>query len=230
MTHFPTSTEFRRQAQKAMSLQLGMATPLWMVFGAAASAGVAWWWMTRAWRPTNLEAQAAQAAKTYEMADAPAASGAHPAKPKAKKRKEAGSRVEPMDPGEDVAVAEEIFVNADSAGYPRIAEEPHVPPQARTAKLEAHIPAESAETPAKAGYPVVAPGPEAADAADDLTRLVGVGPRIAAALAERGVTRFAQLAKWTGEDLAGFDEALNLRGRATRSDWVDQARRIAAPN
>ena len=233
MTHFQTPTEFRRQAQRAMSLQLGMATPLWIAFGAAASAGAAWWWMTRAWRPTNLEAQGVQADKTYEMADAPPASEAKPLKaetPKAGKPKDAGSEVEPMDPGKDVVVAAEVFVNADSAGDPRAAEEPHVPSQARTAGREAQMPAESAEALAKAVYPIVPPGLEAADAADDLTELAGVGPRIAAALAERGVTRFAQLARWTAEDLATFDEAMNLRGRATRSDWVEQARRIAAPN
>jgi predicted flap endonuclease-1-like 5' DNA nuclease len=63
---------------------------------------------------------------------------------------------------------------------------------------------------------------------DDLTRLVGIGPKLAAALAERGVTRFAQLAAWTAVDLAEVDKALDLKGRAVRDAWVAQAKRFAA--
>lgn len=37
-------------------LLVGAASPLWTYFGAAASAGVAYWWMTRWTRPMNLEA------------------------------------------------------------------------------------------------------------------------------------------------------------------------------
>jgi predicted flap endonuclease-1-like 5' DNA nuclease len=68
----------------------------------------------------------------------------------------------------------------------------------------------------------------AAEVPDDLTRLVGIGPKLAAALAERGVTRFAQLAHWTDADLAEVDKALDLKGRAVRDAWVAQAKRFAA--
>jgi predicted flap endonuclease-1-like 5' DNA nuclease len=64
-------------------------------------------------------------------------------------------------------------------------------------------------------------------AADDLTRLTGIGPKLSAALAERGVTRFAQIADWTAADLAEFDAALGLKGRAVREAWVAQAKRFA---
>lgn len=74
----------------------------------------------------------------------------------------------------------------------------------------------------------MAPGPEAADAVDDFTLLTGVGPRIAAALVSHGVTRFSQLASWTAEQFAAFDQEMNLRGRAIRSDWAQQAKRLAA--
>jgi predicted flap endonuclease-1-like 5' DNA nuclease len=63
---------------------------------------------------------------------------------------------------------------------------------------------------------------------DDLTRMTGVGPKLAAALAARGVTRFAQIAAWTADDLAEVDVALALKGRAVREAWVDQAKRFAA--
>ena len=67
----------------------------------------------------------------------------------------------------------------------------------------------------------------AADVPDDLTRLVGIGPKLSVALAERGVTRFAQLAAWTETDLAEVDHALDLKGRAVRDAWVAQAKRLA---
>ena len=62
---------------------------------------------------------------------------------------------------------------------------------------------------------------------DDLTRLAGIGPKLSAALADRGVTRFAQIADWTADDLAELDAALSLKGRAVREAWVAQAKRLA---
>ena len=63
---------------------------------------------------------------------------------------------------------------------------------------------------------------------DDLTRMTGIGPKLAAALATRGVTSFAQIAAWTADDLAEADAALALKGRAVREAWVAQAKRFAA--
>jgi predicted flap endonuclease-1-like 5' DNA nuclease len=92
------------------------------------------------------------------------------------------------------------------------------------------------ESPATAPEPAMdipvelapAPEPVAAPAIpDELTRIVGIGPRLAAALAKEGVTTFAQLAAWTADDLATFDKALDLKGRAVRDAWVAQAKRFA---
>ena len=63
---------------------------------------------------------------------------------------------------------------------------------------------------------------------DDLTRLVGIGPKLAAALAERGVTTYAQIAAWTDQEVADLDKALDLKGRAARDAWVAQAKRFSA--
>src|SRR5207247_6420417 len=74
-----------------------------------------------------------------------------------------------------------------------------------------------------------APEPEPAPAEpDDLTRIVGIGPKLSEALAARGVTRFAQIAAWTSKDLAELDVALSLKGRAVRDAWVAQASRMGA--
>jgi hypothetical protein len=43
-------------AAKALHLQLGAASPLWLVFAGAAGVGMAYWWMSRWAQPVNLEA------------------------------------------------------------------------------------------------------------------------------------------------------------------------------
>ena len=63
---------------------------------------------------------------------------------------------------------------------------------------------------------------------DDLTRLVGIGPKLSVALAAQGVTRFADIARWTEADLLDVDKALDLKGRAVRDAWVAQAKRFAS--
>lgn len=64
-------------------------------------------------------------------------------------------------------------------------------------------------------------------APDDLTVMTGIGPKMAAMLAEKGITRFAQIAAWSEDEIAGFDKELKLMGRVTREAWVAQARRLA---
>ena len=64
----------------------------------------------------------------------------------------------------------------------------------------------------------------AAQAGDDLTRIKGLGPKLAARLAELGVTSFAQIAAWSAEDLAEVDARLGtFAGRPARDGWVEQA-------
>jgi predicted flap endonuclease-1-like 5' DNA nuclease len=147
------------RAERAWRLPLGVASPLWAVFGAAAGVGVAYWWMTHWTKVVNIEALAA-----------PKPAGPAP---------------------------------ADTA------------PAATAAEVVSETVVAVVETRAKPG------------AADDLTRLTGIGPKLSAALAGRGVTRFAQIAAWTDADLAAVDAALALKGRAVREAWVAQARRLA---
>jgi predicted flap endonuclease-1-like 5' DNA nuclease len=66
-------------------------------------------------------------------------------------------------------------------------------------------------------------------AADDLTRLKGVGPKLSARLKELGVVSFAQIAGWSEADLAGIDAQLGtFAGRPVRDSWVEQAQFLAA--
>ncbi|MEM8937231.1 MAG: 50S ribosomal protein L21 [Pseudomonadota bacterium] len=74
-----------------------------------------------------------------------------------------------------------------------------------------------------------APKPaEAAADGDDLTKLSGVGPKLAEKLRDGGVTTFAQIAAWTESDIADFDEKLSFKGRIEREGWVEQAKKLVA--
>ncbi len=77
--------------------------------------------------------------------------------------------------------------------------------------------------------PVMAEAPStAADEGDDLTRIKGLGPKISAALRALGVTRYAEIAAWTEADVARIDAQLGaFAGRATRDNWIEQARLLA---
>ncbi len=79
-----------------------------------------------------------------------------------------------------------------------------------------------------AAAPPPAPAAPAGEA-DDLVKIKGVGPKLVALLASLGVTRFAQIAAWSDEDIARIDGQLgNFAGRITRDSWVDQCKLLAA--
>ena len=163
------------RAQRAWRLPVGAVSPLWAVFGAAAGAGVAYWWMTHWTRAVNFEA----------LAGARRIPGPKPARPV------------------EIVAEPEPAAEAESSTAPAGAAE---------------------EAPQLVALVEEAPAPVASD---DLTRMVGVGPKLSEALAARGVTRFAQIAAWTEADLADIDAALSLKGRAVREAWVAQAKRLA---
>ena len=74
--------------------------------------------------------------------------------------------------------------------------------------------------------PVVAPAVPAQK--DELTRLKGIGPKLAAQLHELGVTRFDQIAVWDDEAIERIDRQLGrFQGRIRRDDWVTQARLLS---
>jgi predicted flap endonuclease-1-like 5' DNA nuclease len=178
IAEFPDLDEARDQARKALNLPIGMASPLWLAFGAATTAGVAWWWMTRWTRAVNAEAMAGAAKAQVEALDAFV-------------EKESEVAAKAVEAAASVLEAANVIAPQPVAASETILE--------------------------------VAPAP----APDDLTTLVGIGPKLAAALAERGVTRFAHLAAWTTDEAAAFDAELNLKGRVARDAWIAQAKRLA---
>ncbi|MGR3289756.1 MAG: NADH-quinone oxidoreductase subunit NuoE [Paracoccaceae bacterium] len=65
--------------------------------------------------------------------------------------------------------------------------------------------------------------------ADDLKMIKGVGPKLEILLNSLGFYHFDQVAKWTHEEISWVDANLaRIKGRATRDDWVDQAKILAA--
>jgi predicted flap endonuclease-1-like 5' DNA nuclease len=102
-------------------------------------------------------------------------------------------------------------------------------PAARNQALIDSAPAASVITPAEAPVSVPAGVGSGAGERDDLTRIKGVGPKLADLLASLGVTSFAQVAGWTDADIDRIDTKLGrFEGRIRRDDWREQARLLAA--
>ena len=94
----------------------------------------------------------------------------------------------------------------------------------------APAPAPAAEAPASSGDGT----PEFLSAAreggpDDLKQIKGVGPKLEKTLHEMGIYHFDQIASWGPKEQAWMDGNLaGFKGRATRDEWVPQAKTLAA--
>jgi predicted flap endonuclease-1-like 5' DNA nuclease len=64
-------------------------------------------------------------------------------------------------------------------------------------------------------------------APDDLQRIKGIGPRLAASLNALGIFHFDQIARWNEMNLAWIEAQPHLSGRATRDKWIAQAAALA---
>lgn len=62
----------------------------------------------------------------------------------------------------------------------------------------------------------------------NLSLIAGIGPTIEKKLRGAGITTWSEIAAWSAEDIAKWDEQLALRGRATREEWVEQAKELLA--
>jgi NADH-quinone oxidoreductase subunit E len=60
---------------------------------------------------------------------------------------------------------------------------------------------------------------------DDLRSIAGIGPRFEAALRKQGITRLAQIAAWSEDDVRQVAKALKIpRSRIVKGRWVESAR------
>ncbi len=69
---------------------------------------------------------------------------------------------------------------------------------------------------------------KAASFTDDVSLIGGVGPVLKKKLAEYGVTSLKEIAAMSAADVAKMDDALDLKGRAARDEWVEQAKELVA--
>jgi len=223
---FPDFKTDRVDPEAAPRLLVGAASPLWLMYGGAAAAGATWWWWASRWReavnlestlaptlelaPTLLPEPEALAVEVVETVEAAVEAVVEPAKIVAE------AAIETVV--ETVAAANDSVVETVEAVAETLEPVALAPVEVAPA-VEA-----LAETPVAAVEASIA---AAEVIADDLTRLVGIGPKLAVSLADLGVTSFSQIAAWTPEDLASIDQLLNLKGRADRDAWIAQAKRFA---
>ncbi|MEM8698080.1 MAG: fused NADH-quinone oxidoreductase subunit E/endonuclease, partial [Pseudomonadota bacterium] len=68
-----------------------------------------------------------------------------------------------------------------------------------------------------------------AEGPDDLKQIKGVGPKMEIMLNGMGIFHFDQIAAWTDAELAWVDDNLEgFKGRASRDEWIAQAKALAA--
>jgi predicted flap endonuclease-1-like 5' DNA nuclease len=85
--------------------------------------------------------------------------------------------------------------------------------------IAAAAPLDAAPATLAASDPAPAPS-----GSDDLTRMKGVGPKLAAQLNALGVTSFAQLAALSTDEASALDARLGtFQGRIHRDRWIEQA-------
>ncbi|HRE19892.1 MAG TPA: 50S ribosomal protein L21 [Rhabdaerophilum sp.] len=86
-----------------------------------------------------------------------------------------------------------------------------------------------AAKPAKSAAPVAAAAMPAGERDEgNLSLIAGIGPTIEKKLRAAGITSWSQIAAWDEAAIAKWDEELALRGRATREEWVVQAKELLA--
>lgn len=93
----------------------------------------------------------------------------------------------------------------------------------------ASVPPATPEGLAGIGEAIDASVPPIPAGADDLTRVKGVGPKVAKLLQGLGVTTFAQIAAWDDAEVERIDAQLgSFAGRIRRDDWRAQAALLAS--
>ncbi len=70
--------------------------------------------------------------------------------------------------------------------------------------------------------------PKVEVAADDVSLIAGVGPKVKEALAKEGITSLKQIAEMDDAAIFALDEKLALKGKTKKENWVQQAKDVLA--
>lgn len=126
------------------------------------------------------------------------------------------TRVE-ITPVEHGAVARRNQALIDAAPAVGPVAAPTIPPATPSAMGAVAVAVEAQATPA--------PVTGNAATADDLTRIKGVGPKLAEQLNALGISELSQIAAWDDGDIDRIDAQLGrFQGRIRRDNWPEQAR------
>lgn len=168
-----------------------------------------------------------------------------------KKTRDRSFRPDVLDEGVAPAQRNQAFIDAPpaSAGKPLHEHEPPAVPEtlggagvavaaAALMAEEEHEAAEAAKAAPQDRMPDTAEDAQAVAAAiklhddgatDDMTRIKGVGPKLAELLSSMGISRYDQIAAWSDADVQEIDAKMGrFSGRIERDDWRTQARYLAS--
>ncbi|MXP46052.1 hypothetical protein GRI43_01430 [Altererythrobacter luteolus] len=141
----------------------------------------------------------------------------------------ATDKTDVLDEGKGPANRNQALIDAPPAAGapPAVAPVSAAPEPVKVAVAE---PVATAPSPVVAAEQAPAAAPtENTGAADDLSRIKGVGPKLKAMLIAMEITSFEQIANWTEQDIDRIDAELGrFQGRIRRDSWTEQARMLAA--
>ena len=130
----------------------------------------------------------------------------------ARRTRVTGDRRDVLDEGAAPAARNQALIDGHAPGTPPVVMPPATP--AGLAGVGEAVEAAAADHQATIG----------AEPGDDLIRIKGVGPKLAAQLGDLGVTGLAQIATWNESDIDRIDAQLGrFQGRIRRDSWVEQA-------
>ena len=136
-------------------------------------------------------------------------------------------RPDVLDEGVAPAQRNQALIDAPSAAVSAVTITP--PPMSVGMAGLGEVVAVAAQNEVEAAAPAPAPAAPASGKADDLRKIKGVGPKLAALLHSLGVTRYEQIAGWSDADIDRIDAQLgSFAGRIRRDSWVEQAKLLAA--
>lgn len=215
---------------------IDMVQANWLAFALALVIGllVAWWLFGRAatprdrsYRPDVLDEGQGPAQRNQALIDAPPAAQIVPP-PLASDALGGLGEIVALAAQAEVAAQKEV--PAPGEPQPAPAEpQPAPEPEQVPAPTPEPAPAAPQETPAQPEFEPAPPPIAKAAAADDLSKIKGLGPKLQALLPQLGITSYAQIAALDDAALADLDGKLGaFAGRPKKDNWMDQARHLAA--